>query len=126
MIFLDQKDLRQEIMKYAKGAKVLNLFSYSGAFGIYAMQGGAKSVNNVDSSDFALELCKKHAELNEKLQNLDQELIVELEKMTQEALNKMDEIDREALKSAEGEKKTIENKQYEEILAKLKKKLPKQ
>ncbi|KKQ71340.1 MAG: SAM-dependent methyltransferase [Candidatus Peregrinibacteria bacterium GW2011_GWC2_39_14] len=62
--FLDQKDLRAKIGTHSKDKKILNLFSYSGASGIYAMKGGASSVHNVDSSDLALLLCEKHAKLN--------------------------------------------------------------
>jgi 23S rRNA (cytosine1962-C5)-methyltransferase len=62
--FLDQKDLRAAVAKYAKGRNVLNLFSYSGATGVAAMRGGAADVVNVDSSAAALAACGKHAELN--------------------------------------------------------------
>jgi 23S rRNA (cytosine1962-C5)-methyltransferase len=62
--FLDQKDLRSAIHKWAKGKSVLNLFSYTGASAIYALAGGAKEVTNVDSSDPALEGCLKNAKLN--------------------------------------------------------------
>lgn len=62
--FLDQKDLRAAIQNYAKGAKVLNLFSHSGATGIAAMAAGAERVHNVDGSDEALVLLAKNAELN--------------------------------------------------------------
>ena len=62
--FLDQKDLRKEIQKYSSDKKILNLFSYSGASGIYAMKAGAKSVHNVDSSKPALKMCEEHAKLN--------------------------------------------------------------
>ena len=62
--FMDQKDLRSGIEKWSKGKKVLNLFSYTGASAVYALAGGAKSVNNIDSSELALEGCKKNTELN--------------------------------------------------------------
>lgn len=63
--FLDQKDARAALGRLAKGRKVLNLFSYSGAAGIAMMLGGAKSVHNVDASTEALELCRKHADLHD-------------------------------------------------------------
>ncbi|MGB3368814.1 MAG: class I SAM-dependent rRNA methyltransferase [Acidaminobacteraceae bacterium] len=48
-IFLDQKDVRKAIRdKYAKGKSVLNTFSYTGAFSVYAALGGAKKTTNVD------------------------------------------------------------------------------
>jgi 23S rRNA (cytosine1962-C5)-methyltransferase len=62
--FLDQKDVRARLRKLAKGRSVLNLFSYSGASGVYAMAGGAERVLNVDASKEALELCAAHAVLN--------------------------------------------------------------
>ena len=62
--FLDQRSLRRAIARYAKGRETLNLFSYSGAAGIAAMKGGAKSVANVDSSATALAACVRNAEMN--------------------------------------------------------------
>lgn len=67
--FLDQKDLREEIKKLASGHEVLNLFSYSGVAGVAAMQGGAKSVHHIDSSDEVLALCLRHAQLNDLAAN---------------------------------------------------------
>jgi 23S rRNA (cytosine1962-C5)-methyltransferase len=62
--FLDQKDLRSAIQSWSKGKTVLNLFSYTGATAVYALSGGAKSVNNIDGSELALEGCEKNAKLN--------------------------------------------------------------
>lgn len=62
--FCDQKDLREHIRALAKDARVLNLFSYTGAAGIYAMQGGAESVHNIDESAHALEQVTRQAHLN--------------------------------------------------------------
>ncbi len=62
--FTDQKELRTEIEKLADKKTVLDLFSYSGAAGIYALRGGAKSVDFVDGSESALDLCKQHVGLN--------------------------------------------------------------
>ncbi|HTK05379.1 MAG TPA: class I SAM-dependent rRNA methyltransferase [Candidatus Eisenbacteria bacterium] len=62
--FLDQKSLRSAIARYAAGREVLNLFSYTGAAGVAAIKGGAKSVLNVDASVTALEGCRRMAELN--------------------------------------------------------------
>ncbi len=63
--FLDQKDARSALARVAKGRDVLNLFSYSGAAGVVMMSAGAASVHNIDASEDALELCRKHAELHE-------------------------------------------------------------
>lgn len=62
--YLDQKDLRQTITRYARGRRVLNLFSNSGASGIAAMKGGALSVHNVDCQKEVLDLCEAHAAMN--------------------------------------------------------------
>lgn len=62
--FLDQKDLREHVTRYANGKHVLNLFSYTGATGIAALRGGATSVHNIDESKVALELCVPHAAMN--------------------------------------------------------------
>lgn len=62
--FTDQKELRTEIEKLSNKKTVLDLFSYSGAAGIYALRGGAKAVDFVDGSENALDLCKQHVALN--------------------------------------------------------------
>ncbi|MCS7061825.1 MAG: class I SAM-dependent rRNA methyltransferase [Anaerolineae bacterium] len=62
--YLDQRDNRARVARYCAGAEVLNVFSYTAAFGVYAAARGARSVVNVDSSQEALRL----AELNMALQ----------------------------------------------------------
>jgi len=62
--YLDQKETRRVFGQLAKGLQVLNLFSYTGAGAIAAIKGGAKSVLNVDSSNWALERSKEIAKLN--------------------------------------------------------------
>jgi 23S rRNA (cytosine1962-C5)-methyltransferase len=62
--FLDQRDKRQAFMKYTKNAVVLNCFSYTGGFSVYAIAGGARVVTNVDSSETALQLAKENIILN--------------------------------------------------------------
>ncbi len=63
--YLDQRDSRQQAMKYVKNKEVLNCFSYTGGFGLYALKGGAKRVINADVSQPALDTAKYNAELNE-------------------------------------------------------------
>ncbi|EOB4964021.1 class I SAM-dependent methyltransferase [Vibrio vulnificus] len=63
--YLDQRDSRQQAMKYVKDKEVLNCFSYTGGFGLYALKGGAKRVINADVSQPALDTAKFNAELNE-------------------------------------------------------------
>jgi len=62
--FLDQRDKRSALQKYCKGKKVLNCFSYSGGFSVYALAAGAKKVVSVDSSQSALELAEENFKLN--------------------------------------------------------------
>jgi len=53
--FLDQRDNRARVGKLSKGKSVLNVFSYTGGFSVYAARGGAKQVVSVDLSAPALE-----------------------------------------------------------------------
>jgi len=62
--YLDQKENRQLLSHFVRGASVLNCFCYTGGFGIAAMRGGAASLVNVDSSAAALQLAARNAELN--------------------------------------------------------------
>lgn len=65
--FLDQRDNRQFVGTRSQGKTVLNLFSYTGGFSVYAGRGGAKHVTSVDISQGAIDLAQKSWELN----NLD-------------------------------------------------------
>ncbi|HYM62515.1 MAG TPA: class I SAM-dependent rRNA methyltransferase [Thermoanaerobaculia bacterium] len=62
--FLDQRENRRLARDLASERRVLNLFSYSGAFGVYAAAGGASHVENVDVSAKAVELAKVNHDLN--------------------------------------------------------------
>ncbi|MBV9495950.1 MAG: class I SAM-dependent rRNA methyltransferase [Acidobacteria bacterium] len=62
--FLDQRENRLLSRSLAAGRRTLNLFSYSGAFGVYAGAGGASFVENVDVSSKAIELARTNHELN--------------------------------------------------------------
>ncbi len=62
--YLDQSENRALVAEYARGAEVLNCFSYTGGFGIHALKAGALRVTHVDSSRSALELADKNRELN--------------------------------------------------------------
>jgi 23S rRNA (cytosine1962-C5)-methyltransferase len=62
--FVDQRENRSLLEKYAKDKHVLNMFCYTGGFSFYAMRGGAKSVHSVDSSAKAIELTRRNVELN--------------------------------------------------------------
>lgn len=62
--FVDQRENRQLLATYCKDKTVLNTFSYTGGFSVYACAAGAKTVHSVDSSKSAIELCNKNIELN--------------------------------------------------------------
>ncbi len=63
--FLDQRENRAEVEKLSHGRKVLNAFSFSGGFSVYAARGGAKSVTDLDISIHALESAKRNFALNQ-------------------------------------------------------------
>ena len=54
--FIDQRENRALVERYAKGKDVLNMFCYTGGFSLYALRGGAKSVDSVDVSQKAIDL----------------------------------------------------------------------
>ena len=62
--FLDQRENRALVQKYAQGRNVLNLFCYTGGFSIYALAGGAVHVDSVDSSRKAMALVDRNVALN--------------------------------------------------------------
>lgn len=65
--FLDQRENRMFLGELAAGRSVLNTFSFSGAFSVYAARGGASSVTDVDISAHALESSERNFRLNEHL-----------------------------------------------------------
>jgi 23S rRNA (cytosine1962-C5)-methyltransferase len=62
--FIDQRNNRKALQAYCRGKKVMNLFSYSGGFSIYAQAAGAAKVVSVDASASANEICKRNFKLN--------------------------------------------------------------
>jgi len=63
--FYDQCANREKLLKYVKDKKVLDVFSYVGAWGIQAATHGAKAVTCIDSSARAIDAIKHNAELNQ-------------------------------------------------------------
>lgn len=59
--FLDQREMRQLVRRYSAGHRVVNLFSYTGAFSIAALQGGALHATSVDRSAYAVAQAERHA-----------------------------------------------------------------
>ena len=62
--FVDQRENRALLERYARGRQVLNMFCYTGGFSVYAMRGNALSVHSVDSSAKAIDLTNKNIGLN--------------------------------------------------------------
>ena len=62
--YIDQRDNRLLLSRYAAGKSVLNMFCYTGGFSVYALGGGANLVHSVDSSAQAIELTEKNVALN--------------------------------------------------------------
>ena len=62
--FVDQRENRSLLEKYAKGRKLLNMFCYTGGFSIYALRGGAELVHSVDSSSKAIDLTNANVAIN--------------------------------------------------------------
>lgn len=62
--FVDQRENRALLEKYAKNRNVLNMFCYTGGFSVYALRGGAAKVDSVDSSAKAAALTDANVELN--------------------------------------------------------------
>jgi 23S rRNA (cytosine1962-C5)-methyltransferase len=67
--FLDQRENRREVETLARGRRVLNAFSFSGGFSVYAARGGAVSVTDLDISPHALESARRNFALNQNFPN---------------------------------------------------------
>lgn len=64
-VFLDLRPARRWVREHADGARVLNLFAYTGAFSVHAARGGADRVTTVDASRRALRRGRRSFELND-------------------------------------------------------------
>lgn len=63
-LFLDHRITRQMVKEQAEGKRVLNLFCYTGSFSVYAMAGGAISVDSIDLSKTYLAWAERNMKLN--------------------------------------------------------------
>lgn len=72
--FIDQRENRALLGSLSKGKKVLNAFSYTGGFSVYALKAGAEMVHSLDSSRGALDLGEEHLKMN-NLTDLNHESI---------------------------------------------------
>ncbi|HEY6435666.1 MAG TPA: class I SAM-dependent methyltransferase, partial [Ignavibacteriaceae bacterium] len=62
--YLDQRDNRKLLIEFSKGKNLLNCFSYTGGFSVYALASGAEKITQIESSASAIELSLKNIELN--------------------------------------------------------------
>ncbi|HAT4981787.1 TPA: 23S rRNA (cytosine(1962)-C(5))-methyltransferase RlmI [Serratia marcescens] len=62
--YLDQRDSRLAARNYSAGRRVLNCFSYTGAFAVSSLMGGCAQVISVDTSQAALDIARQNVELN--------------------------------------------------------------
>jgi len=62
--FIDQRENRHLVEQYAKDRTALNMFGYTGAFTVYALNGGAKEVHTVDASQKAIDMANHNVTLN--------------------------------------------------------------
>jgi 23S rRNA (cytosine1962-C5)-methyltransferase len=65
--FLDQRENRRMVESLARGREVLNAFSFTGGFSLYAARGGARSVTDLDLSEHALAGAKRNFALNQNV-----------------------------------------------------------
>lgn len=65
--FLDQRENRRRVESLARGRDVLNAFSFSGGFSVYAARGRAQSVTDLDISEHALAGARRNFELNKSV-----------------------------------------------------------
>ena len=62
--FIDQRENRALVERYARGKDVLNMFCYTGGFSLYALRGGARTVDSVDVSEKAVALVNANVARN--------------------------------------------------------------
>lgn len=86
--YLDQRDNRLQLGPLCNEAEVLNGFAYTGGFGLRALQGGARQLVNVDSSEQALSLLDRNVELNgldrKRVDNLHEDMFECLRRLQHE------------------------------------------
>lgn len=86
--YIDQRDNRKVLSDFAKDKSVLNCFSYTGGFSIYARSSMAKSITNIDSSSTALKILSKNFSVNnfssDKIENIEGDVFQVLRKFRDE------------------------------------------
>jgi len=83
--YLDQRENRVAVAEFARGARVLNCFAYTGGFGLWTLHGGAEKLVSIESSASALALAQKNVELNgfdpDKVNNMNDDVFQILRKL---------------------------------------------
>lgn len=67
--YLDQRDNRKILQEFSDGKNILNCFSYTGGFSVYALKGNAEFVTNIDTSATALKLSEDNHSINDISKN---------------------------------------------------------
>lgn len=89
-LFLDHRPLRQEVKQLAAGKRVLNLFSYTGSFSVYAAAGGAHKVTTVDLSNTYINWAKDNFVQNRLDKNAHRFEVMDVMKFLKEDKNLYD------------------------------------
>ncbi len=90
--FVDQRENRALLERFAKDRKVLNICCYSGGFSIYALRGGASQVASVDVSERAIALTEKNVQLNFGTEKQHQSFVFDAFQFVEEHGNEFDVI----------------------------------
>lgn len=93
--FLDQRENRERVRSLSKGKSVLNVFSYTGGFSLYAADGGAKEVVSVDFSTPATQATLRNIEHNQNKPNVRNAKFETLDQDTFDALMQMKDAGRQ-------------------------------
>ena len=126
-IYTDMAAIREKMRNHIKGSKsLLNLYSYTGAFSLFALNTGVEKVTSVDLSEEYLEWLDENIELNE---DIDKSKHVSINASTKEAMTNLDEsgekfdfiIADPPSSSSDGNKRTNALADYQEILPKMEK-----
>ncbi len=93
-LFLDQRDKRQALRKYAPGKRVLNCFCYTGGFSVYAALADSETrVTSVDISEPAVDVAYQHFKLNGLNPELHQFLIADAFDYLEQAVEQQEQFD---------------------------------
>lgn len=90
--FLDQRSNRLFAQFYGKDRNVLNGCCYSGAFSVYSMKGGARSVVSLDSSERAIQYTEENLKINQCDMNRHRSVVADIKKYLSETEENFDMI----------------------------------